>query len=80
MLYDYKCSNGHTVERLVRMANRDDAATCHCGQPLTRVISAPHCLPDGVYSYMPNVGSANAFERRQQAIKDGVKVIPKILD
>ncbi len=80
MLYDYACKDGHTVERLVRMTSRDDAASCHCGQPLARIISAPHCVPDGMYSYSPNVGSERAFEQRREAIKNGQKVIPKIQD
>ena len=55
-------------------------ATCRCGQSAQRIMSRSHCPPDGIYSYAPNIGSAAAFEKRQQAIKDGVNVMPKIQD
>lgn len=74
-IYEYVCPNSHKVERLRRYEFRDDAVTCHCGASCTRTVSAPHCVPDGMYSYAPNIGSAAAFERRQEAIRSGKKVI-----
>lgn len=41
------------------------------------VISRPHVSPDGVYSYAPNLGDPERFERQRAAIKEGQKVIPR---
>ncbi len=79
-IYDYRCEAGHTAERLVRYDARDDARVCHCGLPLARVMHVPHAVPDGMYSYSPNVGSERAFEQRREVMKSGQKVIPKIQD
>jgi hypothetical protein len=78
MRYDY--SDGeHIEERWRKMDERHDPVTCKvCGKPMTLIISKTHCPPSGVYSYEPNIGNPEAFERRRQAIKDGTKVIPKI--
>lgn len=80
-IYEYQCSTGHISERIRKYEQRDDTVLCDtCQGPTTRIVSLPHCPPDGVYSYAPNIGSANAFEKRRQAMKDGVKVMPKIRD
>lgn len=79
-LYDYKCPGGHITEKIRKYLDRDQPVLCHCGEMTARMAPLPHCPPDGIYSYAPNIGSANAFEKRQQAIKDGVKVMPKIQD
>ena len=34
--------------------------------------------PDGIYSYAPNVGDPERFERQREAIKSGTKVIPRV--
>jgi putative FmdB family regulatory protein len=74
-LYDFQCSAGHTAEKLVRYEQADDARVCHCGLPLKRLMHTPHTIPDGVYSYSPNVGSPETFERRYEAIRNGKKTI-----
>lgn len=80
-IYEYECSSGHISERVRKHAERMLPVVCHCGKGCRFVeISQPHCLPDGMYSYAPNVGSERAFERRQQALRDGVKVIKKDAD
>jgi putative FmdB family regulatory protein len=65
-LYEYKCADGHTHQRLRKMAERDEPCTClECDLPAEPIISAPHVPPDGVYSYAPNIGTAKDFERKQ---------------
>lgn len=81
-MFEYECPQGHVDEHIRKYADRDIPVFClPCGETMTRIeISHGHVPPSGVYSYAPNIGSANQFERRQQALKDGVKVIPKIND
>jgi putative FmdB family regulatory protein len=79
-IWDFECVNGHRVERLVKIEDRDRPRLCStCREPLARKISPTHVAPDGVYSYAPNVGDPERFERQRQAMKDGVKVIPRSL-
>ena len=85
-LYEYKCTNGHVHQRLRRMDERDNPARCiQCDADATPIISAPHVPPDGVYSYCPNVGSMDTFDRKRakiekmnEAKRDGKK--PKLID
>ena len=76
-IYEYRCPLEHTTTEMRSIAGRYDAVTCECGQPALLSISRAHVAPDGVYSYMPNVGDPDRFERQRQAIKDGVKVIKR---
>ena len=65
-LYEYKCPNGHIHSRLRKVEQREEPAKClQCDHDAEVIISAPHLMPDGVYSYAPNIGSAEAFERKQ---------------
>lgn len=76
--YDWTCPNGHRHEHVSSYERRDEPRACvTCGAPATREFPHPHCPPSGVYSYEPNVGSADAFEYRREAMKAGQKVIPK---
>lgn len=75
-LYDFICPNGHALERIVRYALAD-AQTCHCGAKLQRLMHKPHCSPDGIYSYAPNIGSEERFERKRTAIREGQKLVKK---
>ena len=83
-LYEYKCPNGHIHERLRKIAERDEPCTCLlCDEQASPIISAPHLQPDGVYSYAENVGSMEAFDRKQAKLardrelrKDGIN--PKL--
>ena len=65
------------TEVLRPYVQRDDPKSCKCGEPMTRLVSLPHCSPDGIYSYAPNVGSEADFERRRAALRDGVKSYKK---
>ena len=78
-ILEYRCPTGHVTERLRTFARRDEPVACgQCGAATARVeISQPHCLPDGMYSYAPNLGDANHFERRREAMKTGQKVFKK---
>lgn len=65
-LYQYRCGEGHEVERLRKYEDRDAPEICEeCGSAMRRIFSAHHQAPDGIYSYAPNIGSAEAFERKQ---------------
>lgn len=75
-LYDFSCPNGHALERIVRYEVAD-AQTCHCGARLTRLMHKPHCSPDGIYSYAPNIGDEATFERRRRATREGISLIKK---
>jgi putative FmdB family regulatory protein len=70
-IFEYRCANGHRIERLRKYSARDDESLCWtcAGAPMTRVVSAPHVEPDGVYSYEPNMGSKDAFDRKWEADK-----------
>lgn len=75
-IYEYRCDCGATEEQIRPYRARDDVATCSaCGLEMKRLPPLVHCSPDGVYSYAPNVGDPDAFERRREAIKTGKKVI-----
>lgn len=63
-IYEYRCSHKHKLEALCRFEHRDEVQTCHCGLPMQRIFSAHHTEPDGVYSYEPNLGSRDAFDRK----------------
>lgn len=77
-LYDFKCANGHTTELVVSYEKRDDPAFCSlCGDASTRQFPLPHVPPDGVYSYAPNVGCPERFERQRHAIKNGIKTLDR---
>lgn len=76
-LYDYRCPSGHVTETIRSYANRHDCPRCRCGAETSRVFPAPHVEPDGVYSYAPNLGTEETFERRRHAIREGVKMIKK---
>jgi putative FmdB family regulatory protein len=65
-IFEYRCPNGHVTERLRKVEERDQPCPCiRCDSDGERIISAPHVLPDGVYSYAPNLGDAETFERKQ---------------
>jgi hypothetical protein len=36
-----------------------------------------HRQPDGIYSYAPNIGSADDHERRHEALKSGQRIIDR---
>jgi putative FmdB family regulatory protein len=77
LIIEYECAMGHVTEKLRKFEHRDTPLTCpKCGGATTRIeISQPHCPPDGIYSFAPNVGDPAKFERHQQALRDGKKII-----
>lgn len=75
-LYDYKCRCGNVVEKLRKFEYRDDEPLCpRCKEPMSRQVARPHCVPDGMYSYAPNLGDPVKFEKRMEAQRLGKKVI-----
>ena len=44
-IYDFKCPNGHVVEKLVPNGTR--ISRCDCGAEGTRMVSAPAFILDG---------------------------------
>lgn len=52
------------------MEERHLPALCpQCAQAMTLAVSAPHVPVDGIYSYAPNIGSADAHERKNAKIR-----------
>lgn len=37
-----------------------------CGAPTEYILSAHHAPPDGIYSYAPNIGTADNYERKAE--------------
>ena len=80
-VYDYDCGKcGAVVSRIRKWEEKGDSVTCECGAPMDPLFPLPHCLPDGMYSYAPNVGSEESFERKMGKIninkerkKDGLR-------
>lgn len=67
----YEYAHGeHRTTRFRPMSQRHDPVTCDCGEPMALIISGAHVPIDGVYSYAPNIGSADTFERRRAEMKD----------
>ena len=71
VLYQYQCESGHESEQFTDMDKRGEPRPCpSCGEPAGRVISAPHVAASGVYSYDPNIGDPQQFDRRHEEIKE----------
>jgi hypothetical protein len=52
------------------IAERDEFAACdRCLTTMERVMSLPAKRTDGIYSYAPNIGTEEAFERKEAKIK-----------
>lgn len=69
-LYQYLCSDGHNSEQFTDMALHSESRTCpQCGGVAIRVLMAAHVPPSGVYSYEPNMGDPDTFDRRHEEIK-----------
>jgi hypothetical protein len=78
-LFEFCCPTCAAHVETIRPIDRRDAPmACSCGAAMARVeIAASHVPPDGVYSYAPNIGDPERFERQRQAIRDGVRVIDR---
>ena len=69
-LYEYRCEAGHVTTRLRPYEMRDEATECPvCGAPTLRLFPKPHIGPDGMYSYAPNIGDKDTFDRKQAKIE-----------
>ncbi len=78
--YDYKCDHDHRAVRLRTMSKRDDPLACEeCGGAMTLTMSRSHVAPDGVYSYAPNVGDPERFERQREHIKARKEGGPRVM-
>ena len=76
--YEYRCGDGHLSERRASFSARPKTVTCdRCGRRAKPIISLPHVEPDGVHSYAPNIGDPVRFERQQEAIRTGQRVIDR---
>lgn len=73
-IYDY--SDGtHQTTRFRKMDERHNPLTCpECGEPMHLIISKTHRQPDGIYSFAPNKGDPNVFERRWENLKAGKRL------
>jgi hypothetical protein len=78
-IFEYACEDGHRTETIRPANRRADYLPCaQCGKATTpQFPTRTHCPPDGVYSYAPNIGCPERFERQRQAIKDGTRVIKR---
>jgi putative FmdB family regulatory protein len=79
-IYEFACAEGHVSDLIRHYDRRNDPVAClTCGAATTRrEVSASHVPPDGMYSYAPNLGSAEQFEQRRVAQREGKRVIPKV--
>lgn len=55
-LYDFRCSEGHTFERMVKLVNFDDLQLCACHAPAQRLISRPMISVESVDYTCPVTG------------------------
>jgi len=70
-LYEYCCRHcGRTHTCLRKFERRLDAVACVCGAKMDWMFPVPHIEPDGIYSYAPNIGTAEDWERKQGKIKE----------
>ena len=75
-IYEYRCGEGHITETIRRVEDRDDELVCdRCQTAAVRIQSLPAKRTDGIYSYAPNIGSAQKFERHRDAVKRGDRLI-----
>lgn len=75
--FEYQCHAGHVSERVRKIADRHLSVACHCGRGAELIISHGHVPPSGMYSYMPNLGNARDFDRRQSALESGQRIIKR---
>ena len=75
-IYEYICPHGCTREMLRRFDERDSLPICPVhGEDMEWKPSIPAKRTDGIYSYAPNIGSEQAFERKREALREGQRVI-----
>lgn len=76
-LYDFKCQCGERFERFVPLANFSDPQECACGQPATRVISAPMFTVDATGYTCPVTGDwiGSKHQHRENLAKHDCRVL-----
>lgn len=74
-IYEYRCPSGCVTELFRPISERTTPTVCACGQKAELSVSLTAKRTDGIYSYAPNVGSEQKFERHREAIREGRKVI-----
>jgi hypothetical protein len=74
VIYEYQCPERHITEKMRKIADRHQPVECKCGKQASLIISRPHCPPDGIYSYAPNIGDANTFDRRHEMLKQNKRL------
>ena len=63
-IYEYACACGQRREELRALAERCLPLMCHaCGASMALTPSLPAKRTDGIYSYAPNIGDPDKFER-----------------
>ena len=79
-IFERLCPAGHVSDVIRSYERRDEPVPCpECGAETTRLeVSRSHVPPDGVYSYMPNIGDPERFERQRHAVQHGIKVQERI--
>tara|TARA_R110000744_G_scaffold84955_1_gene166211 strand:+ start:101 stop:319 length:219 start_codon:yes stop_codon:yes gene_type:complete len=69
-IYEYKCRDGHKVEKIRPYSDRDEPVKCQCRKVMRRMFSAHYRQPDGIYSYEENCGRPELVEKMMDAPKD----------
>ena len=71
-VFDYRCSNGHVFEQFQNTTAPLMWATCDCGQPAEKQLSAPRFTLEGWSGAFP--GAAMKWDQRhEKAHADHVK-------
>ena len=77
-IYEYRCSNEHLSSKICSHAASYEPHVCpRCGEIAERQFPMSHVEPDGIYSYAPNIGTEQDYERRRTAIREGQRVIKR---
>ena len=76
-LYDFRCSEGHTFERHVPLANFSDPQNCSCGSPAQRLISRPMFSVESVGYNCPITGSwiGSKKDHQENLARHGCRVL-----
>ena len=76
--YEYECPQGHTFEKIQKMADKPRAKCPTCGQPATRKISGGAGLVfKGSGFYITDYGKDGKGPRKAEATEESSKPEPK---
>jgi len=75
-IYEYRCSQcGKISSRICSCEESFTPLACiECGAETERLFPIPHVPPDGMYSYAPNIGDSESFERKQTKIEERERI------